>query len=276
MNEANLIQDVLGNGFLLADRWRQQWRWYDALTLVRGLHPVAAAKNNEATANNLLLKARILMSQALFDDQDTLAESEDALNRALIHAQSTDNSSLTGTIWDAKGFVLHAACLTGSQDKEPEDEFTFLESGLRLRKEAKDTCGIAESLFHIGLLHRDIRHEHLQALPYFEEAYDLAQQTNDRTLTSYIVRHIAFAHHDAGNGELAYAAMTESLRLREEIGFAPDIALALHMMAYAEADYGDKSKSIAYLERAKCLFASVGSTKYVKQMAAEIEQFSEV
>ena len=51
--------------------------------------------------------------------------------------------------------------------------------------------------------------------------------------------------------------------------------MALHVMAYAETEYGDKSKAIPYLERAREIFESLGATKRVEWMIAEIEQFAQ-
>ncbi|MEM7129120.1 MAG: tetratricopeptide repeat protein [Chloroflexota bacterium] len=273
MSDTLLIQSVLENGSELANRWRLQGQWHDANFLVQGLHPVATHQGNQAIAELCLLNGRILLDEAMFGGQDILSSCEEILNRAMDHTKTLENPALVGAIWDTKGFVLHATYLASDRSKELADELVYFERGLALRKEADDIHGIAESLFHIGLVYGVVRRDHVRALPYFEESYALAKETGDIVMTSYAIRHIAFAHHDAGEGESAYAAMAESLALREEAGFVPGVAMALHTMAYAESEYGDKTQAIACLERARTIFKSLGATKYMDMMATEIEQF---
>lgn len=273
MEDSSLLQCVLDSASSLADRWRLQGRWRAAHTLIQGLYPVATAQGDEAMARVCLLNARILLDEAMFGGQETLSTSEKALEQALVHAQATNAVALTGAIWDAKGFIQHAMYLGSDGSQEPEQELAYFEHGLALRRTADDQRGIAESLFHVGLVYGVIRHDHVRALPYFEESYRLAQAIGDSVMASYSVRHIGFAHHAAGEGVAARAAMAESLQLREKAGFLPGIAMSLHTMAYAEAEYGDKKQAIPYLERAKGIFEALGVTKHAAWMAAEIEQF---
>ncbi|MFN8486125.1 MAG: hypothetical protein U0350_00955 [Caldilineaceae bacterium] len=276
MDDSSLLQRVLENAFVLADIWRLQGRWRNAHTLVQGLYPVALAQGDEAMAQVCLLDGRILIDEAMFGGQETLTASEEVLDRAFVHAQTTQNAALLGSFWDAKGFIQHAIYLGSNGSKEPEQELAYFERGLALRRTVADQRGIAESLFHVGLVYGVIRHDHTNALPYFEESYRLAQTIGDDVMASYAIRHIGFAHHAAGEGAAARAAMAESLKLREAAGFLPGAAMALHTMAYAETEYGDKTQAIPYLERAKSIFEALGVAKYTAWMAAEIEQFRQM
>lgn len=123
------------------------------------------------------------------------------------------------------------------------------------------------------LVYGIVRRDHVQALPYLEESYRLAKDVGDLVTASYAIRHIGFAQHAEGDGDAAYAAMAASLHLRERAGFVPGVAMALHTMAYAEAEYGDKTKAIGCLERARSIFESLAVAKQVAWLTTEIEQF---
>lgn len=275
MDDTDLEKRVIDHASALVDRWRLEGQWRKAYTLVHGLYPVAVAQNDEAVARLLLLEGRILVDEAMFGGQSTLPECQTVLERASVHAEIAANPALMGAIWDAQGFVQHAFYLGSDQSQEPEHEMAYFERGLLLRRAANDKRGMAESLFHIGLVYGVVRHDHVHALPYFEEAYQLAQETSDLVMASYAIRHIGFARHAADEGAGAYAAMAESLQLREAAHFVPGIAMSLHGMAYAEAAYGNKAQALVCLERAKSIFESLSVPKHVAWMTAEIEQFQQ-
>ena len=276
MDNTKRIERILQDAEALANSWRTAGRWNDTAMLLRGIHPVAAEHGNGALASVWLLMGQTLTDQAMFGGFDTYTEREEALNRALAHADLVNDPSLLGAVWDAKGFSLHETYINGDRRSEPEHEMEFFEHGLVLRQQISEPGKVAESLFHIGLVHGVVRRDHTRALPYFERAYRLAQDSEDRVIASYAIRHIAFAHYSAGDIAKARIELEESLRLREIAGFEPGVAMALVALASAEAELGDKTKAVANLRRARSIFERLGATRRIEQVDKEIAQLIQV
>jgi tetratricopeptide (TPR) repeat protein len=276
MEDFERIERILEDAEALAESWRIEGRWADAITLLYSLRPVATQQGHATLARMWLLAARVLTDQAIFGGFDTLAEREEALNQALTHAELAGEPSLLGGVWDAQGFSLHAAYLDGDRRTEPEHEMEYFERGLVLRQQANQSPEVAESLFHIGLVYGVVRHDHAQALPHFEEAYRLAQDSGDQVIASYAIRHIAFAHYAAGDIARARVGLEESLHLREAARFEPGVAMALIALASAEAALGDKTQAVTKLERARDIFEWLGATRRLAQVDEEIAQLRQI
>lgn len=272
-HDAELATRLLKDAMALADTWRLRGRWDDALVLLRGVLPVASDQGDAALARVCLALARVLTDEATFGGYDTLAEREALLDEAQACAERAADPQVQADLLDARGMSLHATFLDSSERHEPPDELALFERGLELRQQTGDERLIGESLFHVGLVHGVVRQDHARALPYFTEAYQRATAAGDLVGASYAIRHIAFAHHDAGDDNAARTALLESLELRERAGFIPGVAMALVMLAYAANDQGQRGQAYAYLERAKQIFLALGATSrgpWVDQIAAEL------
>jgi tetratricopeptide (TPR) repeat protein len=274
MDQQGLPLRLLDDASAVADAWRLAGRWEDALTLLRGLWPIALAQRDAALASLALQMGRVLVDQAIFARADTTQERDALLERALTHAEAAGSDALRGDVWDAKGWSLHAAFLAGDRNAEPPDELPFCERGLALRRAAGDQRGVAESLFHVGLVYSVIRRDDLQALPYFQEAYRLAREVGDPVTESYAIRHIAFAHLAAGDIRAARAGFAESLRLREGVGFLPGVAMALVACGEAAQEDGDRAGAIAFLERARAIFVSLAIPRQVAWVETLLAQLN--
>lgn len=264
---------LLDNGATLAERWRIAGRWSDGLTLLGGLLPVATALGDAALARLWLLHGRTLIDHAQFGGVDTVDERTGALDAALHYAEAANDAALLGAAWDARGMSLHAFFLNGDRKQEPPDELASFERGLALRRQGEDQAAIADSLFHVGLVYGVVRGDHTTAMPYFQESYALATAAGDPIVASYAIRHVAFAHHAFGELPSAHAALLESLRLREKAGFVPGVAMALHMLAYAQTELGDRDGARTSLERARAIFQTLGAGAHfalIDETAAEL------
>lgn len=261
--------------FNLIDSWQLQGKWQDAQTLLSGLHPVANKLDNDAKVKLWLTIGRILTDEGAFGGKDTVAKREAALNQALDLAKSTSQAHLLGSIYDALGFSLHITYIDSGQSKEPEDELDFFQRGLELRQKDGTRSQIAESIFHVGLVHDVIRRDYETALKYHQEAYDLAHEANDKVTASYAIRHIGFAHVVANEMEAAREALMESLQLREEAGFTPGIAFALAALANLDTRTGDKESALARLVRSRDMLESLGATSRVAWVEKHIASLKE-
>ena len=258
-----------------ADQLRIQGQWTDALALLADTRRIAEGLGLLAHAKHNLATARVLTDQAGFGGFDTYAERTAYLDSALTDAQQTDDIGLLGAVWDARGMSLHHQYLDTGQSAEPPEELSSFEHGLHYRQQVGDQHGVAESLFHIGMVYGVVRQDHKQALPFFEQSYALAQSIGDTVTASYAIRHSAFAQHDAGDTQAARSSLQESLQLRERAHFVPGVAMALAMLAYADFDLGNRQGGLGHLERAKAIFTDLHAPNKVAWVEQLISEFRE-
>ena len=266
---------VFTAAFNLIDKWQLQGKWQDAQTLLAGLHPVAAQLDNDAQATLWLYTGRILTDEGAFGGKDTLEKREIALNKALEFAKLSSSANLLGSAYDALGFSLHVRYIDSDRTKEPENELAFFQRGLELRQKDGTKSQIAESIFHIGVVHDVIRKDYETALKYHQEAYDLAREADDKVTASYAIRHIAFTHIAANELETAQEALEESLRLREEVGFIPGTAFALAALANLDMRKGDRESALTRLERSRDMLQALGAISRVAWVERHITSLKE-
>ncbi|MEM7334458.1 MAG: hypothetical protein AAF490_20445 [Chloroflexota bacterium] len=271
LNENQLLQSAIK----LANQWRIQGLWQDALTLLNGIHPLAEKIDDAARAQVYLNIGRVLTEEGMFAGKDNLATQHQALEQALTIAQQTENKRLLGDIYDALGFSTHAAYLAGDRSEEPKEELGLFERGLKLRKEAGTPSQIAESLFHVGLVYDVVRKEYDKAMPYHEEAYELAMESGDKITASYAIRHMGFAHIANKDFEAATDALTKSLTLREEAGFIPGAAFALVALAHVNMMQENKDEAQKFLVQARDLLVPLEATARVEWLDGHIASLNE-
>ena len=148
----------------------------------------------------------------------------------------------------ARGRLLHTRFLAGGE--EDERELALFERAIELYREQGDIRGEAEALFWAGTFHQVVRQDPAAARPFLDRSHKLAAEADDKLTLSYAVRHLGFAELGAGNIGSARAHLTESLRLRREIGFTPGVAAALLALAELEAEDGDREAARALLDEA--------------------------
>ena len=273
MNKPKLEAEVNNKAIDLAEQWRIQGKWEDAITLLNGILPVSKHISNDTQAVVRLQIGRTLTDQALFGGKENFDIRKDVLSKAQELGEKSDDKMLLGNIYDAIGFSLHTSYLESDRSKEPEKEMDFFKHGLNLRRKHGSSSQVAESLFHIGLVHDVIRQEYDKALPYHEEAYKLATKTDNKLIMSYAIRHIGFTKLAAEDVAGAQQAFTESLELRETIGFKPGIAFSLVTLARVELMEDNNKQALAHLKKARELLSSLGATprvKWIDSLIAEI------
>lgn len=265
--ESHILQHALP----LADRWRLAGRWGDAHTLLFGVEPVARDLDPKAHASVWLQIGKVLTDQGMFQGADTQATRDDALARALDLAEPTGDDGLLGAVYDAQGFSIHATYLAGDRAQEPPDELELFERALTHRERVGDPRGVAESLFHVGLVYDVIRRDYDRARDYHQRAYDIALEAGDQVTASYAIRHLGFAHLHADEVDRAEAALADSLRLREEAGFVPGIAFALMALAHVSRRKGNADGALAYLARSRRILETLGATSRVEWVDGQVE-----
>jgi tetratricopeptide (TPR) repeat protein len=251
-----------------AEALRLAGRWDEAAALVR--RGLERAWSPEREASLLLQLARILA------DRDMLCggESEElapAVDRAEELARAAGDDRLLAGALTRRGLALHGRFLQ-ERGEEPPGELAAFEEALELRRRCRDRAGEAESLFDVGLVHQVVRGDSPASEPWFRESYELARELGDRLLMSYSIRHLGFDHWEAERWAEAEAALVESLRLREEVGWIPGIGAALLALGELARERGRQEEALAHLARARDTFASIGAGRYLAFAEAELRK----
>jgi tetratricopeptide (TPR) repeat protein len=170
----------------------------------------------------------------------------------------------------ARGRIRHAEFLAGG-DEDPSELDDF-ETAVRLYEALGDARGEAESRFWVGTFHQVVRKDTATALPYFERSYALARDIGDRLTMSYAVRHLGFADLAEGRFDDARAKLTESLKLRREVGVEPGVAAAILGLAQLADEEGRSGDVPALLDEAEAVARACGANgilRWIDEARAE-------
>jgi tetratricopeptide (TPR) repeat protein len=203
--------------------WRLRSRgcWEDAAAL---LEPYAA----EDTAASLR-RAALLVEQCMFTG-DGWDAAESALRAAEALAQDDEER---GAAACERGQLAYTATVLGVRDRSDEARAALGRAAALLPPTAR---GRAMLDYRRGLLAEHLSDTPQSALAAYRRAHAAATALDDMLLCSFTWRHLAgLALRD---GEVAEArhGFTESLRLREELGFLVGMAPALTALADVEPE----------------------------------------
>jgi tetratricopeptide (TPR) repeat protein len=167
---------------------------------------------------------------------------------AALAAADRDLDAVEADLALARGRVAHARYLV--HRTEDPDELALFERAVRLYRRLGDERGEAEALFWVGIVHQVIRDDDEAALPAFTRSAELAERVGDPMTLAYALRHLGITDHRAGRLDAARARLTESTRLRREIGFLPGVAANLVALAHLAVAEGDRDAARALLDEA--------------------------
>jgi tetratricopeptide (TPR) repeat protein len=241
-----------------AERLRLACRWDDALELLAGREDVEARVE----------RVRILT------DKHTLAEDVGGeLTGAIdeLAGAAGGDPRVDSFVRTERGLKLHAEFLQDRSKGEPPDELRLFEEALELRRGYGDERKIAESLFHVGLVHQVIRGDTPTSEPFFRESYDRAKAAGDEMVMSYAVRHLGFAFLEAGDLDGAEEAMRESLELRKRTGWVAGIAAAESGVAAVSAARGRTTDAIELVESARSRLVEIRANRALRFADAQLE-----
>jgi hypothetical protein len=157
----------------------------------------------------------------------------------------------------ARGRIVHARFLASK--REDPGELGLFERAARLYRHLGDVRGEAEALFWVGTFHQVLRDDYASGLPALERSYELAAQAGDRLTLSYAARHLGFAAAEGGDPDTARERLTESVRLRREIGFQPGVAAGLLALADLASRTGDEQGAWQFLDEATAVAEASGA-----------------
>jgi tetratricopeptide (TPR) repeat protein len=200
--------------------WRLRSRgcWADAAALLR---PVTAAA--------ALQRASLLVERCLYTESGW-AEAEDALRAAEALAHDDEER---GAAACERGYLAYAATLHGVRDRADEARAALGRAAALIPPEAPARALLD---FRRGLLAENLTRSPQAARAAYRRAHAGAVAHADPLLLSFTWRHLAgLALRD---GDLAEArhGFSESLRIREELGYLVGTAPALVSLADTESD----------------------------------------
>ncbi len=140
-------------------------------------------------------QARLALAHGFVFVQDTFYsnvgydQAIDQAQRARRLAESAGSVELVASADDLIGMAYHFRALHTGDDKY-EQALILFRSALATREDLQDTRGIAESLFHIGLVHQRMGNSE-EARRYYEHALDTATVHGHKLEESYSLRHLA-------------------------------------------------------------------------------------
>jgi tetratricopeptide (TPR) repeat protein len=214
------------------------------------------------TTEDRIEQARLLYERAVFGgDAGALELADQQLDR------------VDADLALARGRVLHARFLVTRQ--EDPDELTVFERSAGLFQRLEDARGEGEALFWVGTFHQVVRGDGATAHPFFEKSYRLAESVGDKLTLSYAARHLGFGHQAEGRFDQARTYFEESVRLREQIGFAPGVAAGQLALAELAMQSGDPTTARAFAAQARRLAEDAnakGIIGWIDQTEAEWSQ----
>lgn len=165
----------------------------------------------------------------------------------------------------ARGKVLHGRFLQNRV--EDPHELTLFERALELCRSVDDERGQAEAFFWIGCFHQVVRDDIEPAVSAFTLSRALAEKSGDDLTLSYVLRHLGFAAHAAGDLDEARALLEQSTALRRTLGFTAGVAANLVGIIYIAKAQGRSNEARALADEATDLAASVGAAAISAQVA---------
>ena len=142
----------------------------------------------------------------------------------------------------------------------------LFERAAELYRTLGDVRGEAEAAFWIGCLHQVVRRDDETAVAHLERSARLAAQAGDRRTRAEALRHLGIAAHGAGRLEEARDLLTESSRLRREVGALPGVAANMVGLASIAAVEGRRADAAAILDEAHAIAQSQGASAIVRQI----------
>ncbi|WP_042419964.1 hypothetical protein [Streptacidiphilus anmyonensis] len=184
----------------------------------------AAAELLDGDAGSALERAELLIEAAFFTGQGW-DDAETALRAA--EAAVRDNHERAAAAC-ARGFLAYAATVLKVHDRLDEAQAALGRASALLAPEDP-----ARPLldFRRGLIAHALMGDATSARAAYRRAHAGAEQQQDAHLLSYTWRHLAAIAQEDGNVAGARHGYAESLRLREQTGFAVGIAPALAALA---------------------------------------------
>jgi len=245
-----------------------QSRWAQALRVLdEGVARARARGDRAGEATLLLARGRARNDQIRHrggDPAPALADLE--AGRRL--AEEAGDQELTALAADAAGMQRYTTWFSSQKAEDLAAADRMFRRALALRAPRGDAPVLADSEFHVGLVHQ-MRGEREQARSRFEAALRIAERLRDPLRASYALRHLGYMAQLRGDARAAEDGYRRSFELRERAGAGIGVGAAL--LTLTEFRYerdGDAERAWPHLARALAVSEQVGSAPYAAKVQA--------
>jgi tetratricopeptide (TPR) repeat protein len=212
-------------------------------------------------------RASMLRYKGLTDnDHDCYDATLEILLEAEEAARGLDDKGLLADVVDLIGMTLYSKELWLTTLDEP---LRYFEEGLRLRKEIGDRRGVAESVFHVGLVYQNKEEaddqDSQKAFECFQESYRLAEQGAFMREKAHTARHLAYMHRRKGETDKVLTYHKEFLAVNAEIGFKPYLPTAYFMVGEVYLTNDELDQAMACFQKARVVAEETSAGRYLAE-----------
>jgi DNA-binding beta-propeller fold protein YncE/tetratricopeptide (TPR) repeat protein len=261
-------RDYVDGVLAYADRCRLRAQWDLALQAIDGA--LAAARQERDRVSEARLRVAALEhwnSKAFADQANGVARSRTALTEAMAAVGNDAPADVRARLADARGMQTYM----GAFDKRGtfDDALPLFEEARALREGLPGQPELAESWFHVGLVHQQ-SNRYDAARPAFTQALRLAEASGDPVAIAYAERHLGFLDWEGKDRVSAETRLRRSLQLREQAGHTLGIAYASITLAefLMEDPAASPQEMRALLDRA-LVMADAANLKNARTAARE-------
>jgi tetratricopeptide (TPR) repeat protein len=206
----------------------------------------------------LTQRGKILTGQAFLTGVD-LEPAITVLLNAVQLARTTASASAIADALSELGAAYFYRCLADDRADYAEAASVFNQA-LALYKQTSNFCGLALTLFQIGMI-AERRDDQTQALVQYQKAHTIAEQYQCTFALAAIERHLGFHYARIGDKAAALACLQRSLALYDQIGFVLFRPYMLMAVGAALKAQGSWSAAAEYYARADELARTLGATR---------------
>lgn len=185
------------------------------------------------------------------------------LRAARRSAEQAADRALAAEAQDLLALALYSRDFRATDHAEAR---TLLAAALAARRQAGDVCGVAESLFHLGLTYEHRDHptpaDTARARELYRESLAASVAGGCPYEASYAERHLAAVAQEEGDLAAARAGFERSLALRREAGATLVVAPALNALGELLAAQGEIARARGLYEEAIAIARRIGSPRF--------------
>ena len=198
------------------------------------------------------------------------------LRTALAAAEASSDPSATADAADLLGLALYSQAFENGAFDAP---LPHLDRALAIRRRIDDRRGIAETLFHLGLVHQNrssaTAADRKRAQELYREALPIARDGAFEVEQSYLERHIAAEEEIRGNLDAAQAGFARSLALRRQAKYTIYLAPALLALGSIHASKGERAEAGASYREALATAREIGAIRFVVRSHLALAELAE-
>jgi tetratricopeptide (TPR) repeat protein len=188
------------------------------------------------------------------------------LRAALATAEASRHEPAIADAADLLGLVLYSEAFETGDFVAPVEH---LERALAIRRRVADRRGIAETLFHIGLVHQNrsgaTAADRNRALDLYREALPIARDGGFEVEESYLERHIAAEEELRGDLDAALAGFSRSASLRRKAKYQIYLAPAFLALGEVHLARGEKKEADSSYREALAAATETRAARFVVQ-----------